>query len=186
MAPASHRAGQTEAALMDGFSIGGSLGLGLPGSVSRGDLLKPYLRSDESIRGEITSEGLGRFLGLPPEAVEVSVAEGVVTVDGELETSTAADLAIRFTEAVEGVGGVHDRLAHRHDPPSRARRSGRAPEGCPPPNGAADPSHAEGDACPQTVFIAVAGGLLRLVLGCRLLRARPRRGGIHMVSRSAD
>lgn len=87
----------------------------LVGVVSRGDLLKPYLRSDESIHHEVTTEVLGRLLGLQPDAVEVSVADGVVTLRGELETSTAADLAVRLTGAVEGVVGVHDRLGYRHD-----------------------------------------------------------------------
>jgi len=87
----------------------------LVGIVSRSDLLKPYLRSDESIRHEVTTEVLGHLMALPPETVEVSVADGVVTLSGELETSRAADLAVRLTEAIEGVVGVHNRLASRLD-----------------------------------------------------------------------
>ena len=87
----------------------------LRSAVSRGVLLKPYLRSDESIRHEVTSEVLGRLMALPLETVEVSVADGVVTLCGELETSGAADLAVRLTGAVEGVVGVHNRLACRLD-----------------------------------------------------------------------
>jgi CBS-domain-containing membrane protein len=87
----------------------------LAGIVSRGDLLKPYLRSDDSIHHEVTTEVLGRLMALPPETVEVSVTEGVVTLTGELETSRAADLAVRLTEAIEGVVGVHNRLAYRVD-----------------------------------------------------------------------
>jgi len=87
----------------------------LVGIVSRGDLLKPYLRSDESIRHEVTTEVLCRLMALPPETVEVSVADGVVTLCGELETTGSADLAVRLTEAIEGVVGVHNRLACRLD-----------------------------------------------------------------------
>jgi predicted transcriptional regulator len=85
----------------------------LVGIVSRGDLLKPYLRSDESIREEIATEVLGRLMGVAPDAVEVSVDDGVVTLRGQLETSTSVDLAVHLTSAVDGVVGVHDRLAYR-------------------------------------------------------------------------
>lgn len=87
----------------------------LVGIVSRGDLLSPYLRSDESIRHEVTTEVLGRLLAVPPDAIEVSVADGVVTLGGELETSAAADRVVRLAGAVEGVVGVHSRLGYRLD-----------------------------------------------------------------------
>jgi CBS-domain-containing membrane protein len=85
----------------------------LVGIVSRGDLLKPCLRSDESIREEVTTEVPARLMGLRSDAVEVSVVDGVVTLRGELETSSAVDLAVRLTGAVDGVVGVHDRLGYR-------------------------------------------------------------------------
>jgi CBS domain-containing protein len=87
----------------------------LVGIVSRGDLLKPYLRSDESIRHEIVSEVIGHLLGLEPEAVEVSVADGLVTLRGELESSASVDLAVRLVDAVEGVVGVRNHLGYRVD-----------------------------------------------------------------------
>ncbi|TMC07142.1 MAG: CBS domain-containing protein [Chloroflexi bacterium] len=87
----------------------------LVGILSRGDLLKPYLRSDESIRHEVATEVLGRLMDLPPDAVEVSVDEGLVTLRGELETSSAGDVAVRLASAVEGVVGVRNRLGYRLD-----------------------------------------------------------------------
>jgi CBS-domain-containing membrane protein len=86
----------------------------LVGIVSRSDLLKPYLRSDESIRHEITTEVLGR-LNSPAEAVEVVVADGLVTLTGELATSADVDLAVRLVSAIEGVVGVRNHLAFRTD-----------------------------------------------------------------------
>jgi len=103
----------------------------LVGIVSRGDLLKPYLRSDESIRREIASDVLGGFMGLPPEAVDVSVADGVVTLRGEVEDSAAADLAVRLAEGVEGVVGVHDRLARRMDAAGPGTSPGPGARGLP-------------------------------------------------------
>jgi CBS domain-containing protein len=87
----------------------------LAGIVSRSDLLKPYLRSDESIRREVTAEVLGNLMALPRDTVEVAVADGVVTLSGVLESSGTTDLAVRLTEAIEGVVGVHNRLAFRLD-----------------------------------------------------------------------
>jgi CBS-domain-containing membrane protein len=87
----------------------------LVGIVSRGDLLKPYLRSDESIRHEIAGEVIGHLMRLEPEIVEISVADGLVTLRGELETSAAVELAIRLASAVEGVVGVRNHLSYRLD-----------------------------------------------------------------------
>jgi CBS-domain-containing membrane protein len=86
----------------------------LVGIVSRSDLLKPYLRSDESIRHEIATEVLPRLRALP-EHVEVVVADGVVTLTGELATSADVDLAARLVNAIEGVVGVRCHLAYRMD-----------------------------------------------------------------------
>lgn len=86
----------------------------LVGIVSRGDLLKPYLRSDESIRHEIAADVFGRHTTLFG-ALEVEVAEGVVTLTGELETTADIDLAIRLVSAVEGAVGVRNHLTHRVD-----------------------------------------------------------------------
>src|SRR5262252_2690391 len=82
----------------------------LVGIVSRGDLLKPYLRSDESIRREIASDVLGGFMGLP---------------------RAAADLAVRLAEGVEGVVGVHDRLARRMDAAGPGTSPGPGARGLP-------------------------------------------------------
>ena len=81
----------------------------LVGIVSRSDLLKPYLRSDESIRHEVGTDVLGRFNSLA-EAVEVVVADGMVTLTGEMATSADVDLAVRLVSAIEGVVGVRNHL----------------------------------------------------------------------------
>jgi CBS domain-containing protein len=86
----------------------------LVGIVSRSDLLKPYLRSDESIRREVATDVLGRLAALP-EHVEVMVDDGVVTLTGELATSDDVDLAVRLVSGIEGVVGVRSHLAFRAD-----------------------------------------------------------------------
>lgn len=95
----------------------------LVGILSRGDLLKPYLRSDESIRHEVATAVLDDVLGLPAGAVEVAVEDGVVTLEGQVETSAAGEAAVRLTRAVEGVVAVLDHIGFRHE----AAEPGRPP-----------------------------------------------------------
>jgi CBS domain-containing protein len=85
----------------------------LVGIVSRGDLVKPFLRSDESIRHEIRNDVLVRTLHLDPEAVHVSVNEGVVKLGGELESKRLVAVLRRLVRSMEGVVGVDARLTSR-------------------------------------------------------------------------
>jgi CBS domain-containing protein len=87
----------------------------LVGIVSRHDLLKSFLRSDESIRGEVAEDLLARTLWIEQGAVTVSVQDGVVALAGELETKSLADLVTRLVGSVDGVVGVDSRLGFRLD-----------------------------------------------------------------------
>lgn len=87
----------------------------LVGIVSRHDLLKTYLRSDESIRREIRVEVLQKEMWIDNRAMDVDVKDGVVALVGEVETKSLADLVTRMVGSVEGVVGVDSRLAFRLD-----------------------------------------------------------------------
>ncbi|HEY8841837.1 MAG TPA: CBS domain-containing protein [Candidatus Dormibacteraeota bacterium] len=87
----------------------------LVGIVSRHDLLKTYLRSDESIRREIRVEVLQKEMWIDDLAMDVDVKDGVVALVGEVETKSLADLVTRMVGSVEGVVGVDSRLAFRLD-----------------------------------------------------------------------
>ncbi|MFJ5309753.1 CBS domain-containing protein [Streptomyces sp. NPDC088350] len=83
----------------------------LQGVVSRGDLLKVFLRPDEEIAGEIRRSVLGR---LPvTTALTVEVTDGVVTLGGSLPDRTLVPVAARAMRAVEGVVDVRLDLTHR-------------------------------------------------------------------------
>ncbi|WP_019072577.1 CBS domain-containing protein [Streptomyces hokutonensis] len=83
----------------------------LQGIVSRGDLLKVFLRPDEEIAGEIRRSVLGR---LPvTTALTVEVTNGVVTLGGPLPDRTLVPVAARAMRAVEGVVDVRLDLTHR-------------------------------------------------------------------------
>ncbi|MFE7245582.1 CBS domain-containing protein [Streptomyces sp. NPDC057580] len=83
----------------------------LEGVVSRSDLLKVFLRPDEEIAEEIRHSVLP---DLPIAAkIEVSVADGVVTVGGVLPEPRLAPLLARAVRAVEGVVDIRLDLSRR-------------------------------------------------------------------------
>jgi len=96
----------------------------LLGIVSRADLLKVFLRSDESIRRETDEVLLPRAFGIPSGGLKIEVRDGVVRVSGEVESSSTALLIAAFIERVEGVVGVEGSIGYRQDDArQRAKRS---------------------------------------------------------------
>jgi CBS domain-containing protein len=83
----------------------------LEGVVSRGDLLKVFLRADDDLADEIRRDVLDVLFPAPVEPVHVTVAEGVVTLTGRVPDGTRIPSAVRMVRAVEGVVAVDCRLA---------------------------------------------------------------------------
>ncbi|MEV8626364.1 CBS domain-containing protein [Streptomyces sp. NPDC051079] len=73
------------------------------GVVSRGDLLKVYLRSDSELAEDVRHELLTHLIPEGDAALTVRVENGAVTLAGRLPQSVPADLALRLTRAVPGV-----------------------------------------------------------------------------------
>ncbi|MFR0354707.1 CBS domain-containing protein [Streptomyces sediminimaris] len=94
----------------------------LVGIVTRGDLLRVFLRTDQEVRRDVI-EQVTRGLGLPRHAVDVVVDAGVVTLRGHLERRADAELAALIAAHVDGVVAVTDRLTHR-PAPARPPRAG--------------------------------------------------------------
>ncbi|GGZ96022.1 CBS domain-containing protein [Streptomyces echinoruber] len=88
----------------------------LEGVVSRGDLLKVFLRPDEEIARDV-AHGIAHLFPDPAEAVGVDVAEGVVTLVGRPRDTALIPVATRLARAVEGVVDVRCSLTGpRHHP----------------------------------------------------------------------
>lgn len=86
----------------------------LVGIVSRADLVRAFVRSDDEIRREIREDVLRRTLWLEvPEAVEVDVESGVVKLVGRVESQLDADLLPRLVAGVPGVVAVQSRVIGR-------------------------------------------------------------------------
>ncbi|HET7265884.1 MAG TPA: CBS domain-containing protein [bacterium] len=87
----------------------------LAGIVTRADVLKVFLRSDESIL-QTVRETLARELYIDPAALTLSCANGVVTATGTVDRHSDWALLVKWIRSVDGVVAVHaDHLAYRRD-----------------------------------------------------------------------
>ncbi|MER6611533.1 CBS domain-containing protein [Streptomyces sp. NPDC000927] len=87
----------------------------LVGIVSRGDLLRVFLRRDPAIREEIATDVLTRTLGVAPGAVTVQVTDGRVTLSGTMPQSSLIPIAVRLCQSVDGVVDVTHHLRAEPD-----------------------------------------------------------------------
>jgi CBS domain-containing protein/PII-like signaling protein len=95
----------------------------LVGIVSRGDLLRAYLRSDEEILKEVRQDVLRRAMWLEPGQVTASVAQGIVTLTGRTDRRTTAQITVQLVQALPGVVDVVDELTFRYDDTAELKRS---------------------------------------------------------------
>lgn len=85
----------------------------LLGIVSRHDLLNVFLRPDQEIAEEVAYV-IGSMLLTDPERIAVNIADGVVTLTGELPRAELIGVATRLAGDVEGVVAVTNRLTSEH------------------------------------------------------------------------
>jgi len=85
------------------------------GIVSRTDVLRPYLRDDEAIRKEIVEDVILDTMWIDPSTVQVEVKEGVVILEGRIETKSTKELLVDLVRRVSGVVGVEDHLLFMAD-----------------------------------------------------------------------
>ncbi|MEU2222915.1 CBS domain-containing protein [Streptomyces sp. NPDC018347] len=87
----------------------------LLGIVSRGDLLRVFLRRDEALREEITGDLLRSTLGLDPRDVTAEVRDGRVTLAGTVEYRSLIPVIEQLCRGVDGVVSVSGNLSYRTD-----------------------------------------------------------------------
>ncbi|MEV5378272.1 CBS domain-containing protein [Streptomyces nondiastaticus] len=87
----------------------------LIGIVTRGDLLRLFLRTDAAIRADIEDRVLPRTVRAAEGAVRVEVRDGVVMLDGRVPVTADIPGAVRQAWRVDGVTGVVTRLRTGHD-----------------------------------------------------------------------
>lgn len=82
----------------------------LVGIISRADVVNAFTKPDEVIQDEVREDIVRRLLFLDPAEVTVTVEDGVVTLEGEMENRTEAHLLEELTRRVEGVVRVKSEL----------------------------------------------------------------------------
>jgi CBS domain-containing protein len=85
------------------------------GVVTRGDLLKVFMRPDEQIRAEVVRDLLQGTLWLETADVTVEVDAGVVHLTGNLPRKTDVRLVERLVPLVDGVVDVQTDLTYQFD-----------------------------------------------------------------------
>jgi CBS domain-containing protein len=86
----------------------------LVGIVSRRDLVRLYTRPDHEVR-QAVEEGVVRSLWLDPSLLGIRVRSGIVTLAGNLDRRSLAEIVVAFTKATPGVVDVVDELTYDFD-----------------------------------------------------------------------
>jgi CBS-domain-containing membrane protein len=83
------------------------------GIVSRGDLLKVFLRDDAEIARELREDVIRRTLWIDPDKIRKLVRDGIVTMEGQVEHRDLSSFIERMVLETEGVVAVKNRLTYR-------------------------------------------------------------------------
>ncbi len=75
----------------------------LVGLVSRADLVRAYVRSDDELATTIRQDVILRILWLDPALFEVEVHDGVASISGRVERRTTAEMIERSVRMVPGL-----------------------------------------------------------------------------------
>jgi CBS domain-containing protein len=97
----------------------------LVGILTRSDVLRTYLRSDDELQREV-EQALAVEVGCP-QRITVGVDDGLVRLDGWVERTSGAWAACSAAQAVSGVVDVEDRLVSDIDDTAVHELSVRGP-----------------------------------------------------------
>ncbi|MEN8238047.1 MAG: CBS domain-containing protein [Actinomycetota bacterium] len=87
----------------------------LCGIISRADVMGAFARPDDDLRAEIVDEVVIGVLQLDPDKLVVAVVDGVVQLDGSVESRSEARLLQELAVRVEGVISVNSDVSWKSD-----------------------------------------------------------------------
>jgi len=79
----------------------------LVGIVSRADLVRAYVRSDEELAATIRQDVILKILWLDPSLFIVAVKDGVASISGRVERRSTAEMIERSVSMVPGIVDIH-------------------------------------------------------------------------------
>ncbi|MFF4281364.1 CBS domain-containing protein [Streptomyces kronopolitis] len=98
----------------------------LKGIVSRADLLKVFLRTDEDLAEEVRRDIVASLFAAPTKDLQVTVVDGVVTLSGRVRDTSLIPVIARLVRSVEGVVDVQfdvtGAASARPEPPVAGRQ----------------------------------------------------------------
>ena len=83
----------------------------LVGIISRADLVRAYVRSDDELAATIRQDVILRILWLDPALFTVIVKDGMASISGRVERRSTAEMIERAVRVVPGVLDVHASVA---------------------------------------------------------------------------
>jgi CBS domain-containing protein len=95
----------------------------LVGIVTRADLVRAFVRSDEEVARELREDVVVGTLWMDAKELDIRVKDGEVTLSGEVDQKADAELLEPFAARVPGVVCVRSELRWRVDKPKAASRS---------------------------------------------------------------
>ncbi len=87
----------------------------ISGIVSRSDLLQVFLRSDEELLEEIVENLIPPLMLIMERPIVVQVRDNVVTLRGDVDRKSDAEILGRLTTELDGVVDVVNQLSYRWD-----------------------------------------------------------------------
>jgi CBS domain-containing protein len=87
----------------------------LVGIVTRADLVRSYVRSDEELRNTISHDVLHQLLWLDPASFTVLVHDGVASISGHVERRSTAEMIERSVAMVPGIVNVRASVTWRFE-----------------------------------------------------------------------
>jgi CBS-domain-containing membrane protein len=78
----------------------------LIGIVSRADLVRAYVRSDEELEATIRDDVILRILWLDPSHFTVTVKDGVAAISGQVDRRSTAEILVETVRTVPGIVDV--------------------------------------------------------------------------------
>ena len=87
----------------------------IAGIVSRSDLLQVFLRTDEELRDEVVDGLIPALMLTVEESLRVEVRYNVVTLTGEVDRKSDAEILVRMARELDGVVEVVNQLTYRWD-----------------------------------------------------------------------
>jgi CBS domain-containing protein len=100
----------------------------LVGIVTRADLVRAFVRSDQEIARELREDVVAGTLWMNAEELDIRVEGGEVTLAGEVGQKAHAELLERLAARVPGVVSVRSELRWRIDRPKLPQSDPRVPQ----------------------------------------------------------